>query len=59
MHQSLGISSGVYESNWFTADLKFKKSILLIMMRSQKSQHLTAFKFSKVSLNSLNTVKLF
>jgi odorant receptor len=51
---SEGIAEAIYEINWYEIkDLKLRKELLLIMMRSQKASKLTAGKFSVVCLESL------
>jgi hypothetical protein len=50
------ISQEIYSSLWYELDSKSKKQLQMIMMRSQKPETLTAFKFSEVSLNSFMVV---
>ena len=55
---SLGVADGIYENNWPDYnDIKFKKQIVLIIIRAQKPSQLTAMKFAKVSLESFTTVR--
>jgi hypothetical protein len=50
---SEGIAEAIYEINWYEIkDLKLRKELLLIMMRSQNASKLTAGKFSVVCLES-------
>lgn len=52
------VADGFYESDWMDLDDNdYKKQIMLIMLRAQKSQEFTAMKFAKVSIESFTTVR--
>jgi hypothetical protein len=54
---SEGVAKAVYNSGWESiGDVKFKKQLLLIMLRAQKPKKLTAMNFGNVSLESFNSV---
>lgn len=57
--KSFGISDAIYEEEWFNAELRYKKSLILMITRSQKPSQLTAYKFSVVSMHSFMRVKIF
>uniref|UniRef100_A0A3F2ZEI1 Odorant receptor n=1 Tax=Phlebotomus papatasi TaxID=29031 RepID=A0A3F2ZEI1_PHLPP len=52
MENSQRISWGVFASQWYREDAKYQKCILMMILRAQKPQFLTAGKFSVVSLRS-------
>lgn len=54
--KSFGISDAIYEEEWFNAELRYKKSLILMITRSQKPSQLTAYKFSVVSMQSFMRV---
>ncbi|CAO1401053.1 unnamed protein product [Diamesa serratosioi] len=56
IESSVGVADGVYNGDWYEGDENIKKSLKLIIIRAQKPQYLTAFKFSKVSLSSFSVV---
>lgn len=56
--KSFGISDAIYEEEWFNAELRYKKSLILMITRSQKPSQLTAYKFSVVSMQSFMRVNL-
>jgi len=50
------VADGIMNSNWYELSVQVKKQLQLIILRSQKAQKLTAFKFSEVSLDSFKSV---
>ena len=55
---SLAVAEGAYHNNWADdSDNCFKKSIGLIILRSQRAKELKAMRFTKVSLESFTTVR--
>lgn len=50
IYQAEGIRTSLYKSGWVDADLKFKKDILITMMRMQRPIFLTIGKFSPLTL---------
>ncbi|CAO1400259.1 unnamed protein product [Diamesa hyperborea] len=56
IESSVGVADGVYNGNWYEGDENMKKSMKLIIIRAQRPQCLTTFKFSKVSLSSFSLV---
>lgn len=55
---SSSIAEGVYNSNWYNGQSTIKKQLLLVMLRAQRPQYLTALKFSNVSLMSFTLVTI-
>ena len=60
INSSVAIADGVYDSEWTDIDDNdYKMQLLMIILRSQRTQKLTAMKFADVSLASFTTVKNF
>uniref|UniRef100_A0AAR5P071 Odorant receptor n=1 Tax=Dendroctonus ponderosae TaxID=77166 RepID=A0AAR5P071_DENPD len=55
--QSLLTREACYEFDWINADLQVKNMLLIIMERSKRPLHLTAGKFSILSLDSFTSVR--
>nr|UTQ11400.1 odorant receptor 27 [Holotrichia oblita] len=55
-HSALDIPSAIYESNWLTASLTYKKTMIITMMRMQKPIHITIGKFSPLTLNTFLSI---
>ena len=57
---SESLSEGVYNCGWeeFT-DEKFKKQLVLMILRSQKAKRLSAMNFANISLENFTTVSYF
>lgn len=54
---SVGIATGVFNCAWYRIkDPKLKRAVLLLLLRSQKAQKLTAKKFRVVSLETFTSV---
>ncbi|KAG5668088.1 hypothetical protein PVAND_016043 [Polypedilum vanderplanki] len=49
---SLKVSEGVYNSAWYKASPKYRKLALLVMMRAQKAQKLTGWKFIDINMET-------
>lgn len=56
INSSLGITEGVSDSLWYTKSPKKRKDLLLVIMQAQRESHLTAKKFSVISLKSFTSV---
>ncbi|CAG4935342.1 unnamed protein product [Colias eurytheme] len=56
MRESSKIGQSAYFCNWYNMDQKSKKIILLLMLRSNKPQMLTAYKFSVISYQSFTKI---
>jgi len=57
---SLSISEAVYDCKWEEIeDVKVKKHLLMILMRSQKSKTLTCWKFAENSFELFGSVRFF
>jgi len=54
--QSEGVSSAVYEMNWFGADEGFKKMLIVIAIRAQKPVFLKATVFLDMSMSTMTMV---
>ncbi|CAD6240463.1 GSCOCT00014162001.2-RA-CDS [Cotesia congregata] len=52
--KSSEVAAAIYQSDWYNLNVDNQKSLLLIMMRSQKTLKFTAGHFVDVSLNSYN-----
>ncbi|XP_058825003.1 odorant receptor 85b-like [Topomyia yanbarensis] len=50
------IAYSAFEADWYTADIRYQKSLLFVMTRAGKWQTLTAMKFSVVSLASYSAI---
>ncbi|XP_045480669.1 odorant receptor 49b-like isoform X2 [Harmonia axyridis] len=51
--ESVGISDAIYESEWYDADTEIRKTMLIMMRRSQRCLVLTVGKFEKVALKTV------
>ncbi|KAG5669257.1 hypothetical protein PVAND_017148 [Polypedilum vanderplanki] len=49
---SLKVSDGVYKSAWHKASSKYRKLALLFMMRAQKAQKITGWKFIDINMET-------
>lgn len=57
INSSESIAKGVYDCCWEdSSDVVYKKSLILIMIRSQKVTRLTAMEFADISLESFTSV---
>ncbi|XP_047506331.1 putative odorant receptor 85d [Pieris napi] len=54
--ESTKISDAAFESEWYAMDVKSKKIIILIMLRANRPQTLTAYKFSVISYESFTKI---
>ncbi|XP_036326834.1 putative odorant receptor 85d [Rhagoletis pomonella] len=50
------VSSAIYNHNWYDADLRYKKMLLVIMQRAQKAAKLQATSFVIVSMPTMTDV---
>ncbi|CAH1102585.1 unnamed protein product [Psylliodes chrysocephalus] len=50
------ITSCLYESNWFSCSERFKKSMLLTMIRMKRPLYLSIGKFSPLTLSTVMVV---
>lgn len=58
IESSVGIATGIFNCTWYTIeDPKLKRAVLLLLLRSQKAQKLTAKKFRVISLESFTSVR--
>ncbi|KAL7031973.1 hypothetical protein ACKWTF_007187 [Chironomus riparius] len=53
---STSIATSAYNSQWYNSSVKTQRSIILIMIRAQKAQTVTAWKFFDVSLETFQWV---
>ncbi|XP_059615687.1 putative odorant receptor 85d [Phlebotomus argentipes] len=56
LETSQALSWGAFCSQWHREDAEYQKSILMILMRAQRPQYVTAGKFSIVSLRSFTAI---
>ncbi|XP_053611463.1 odorant receptor 67c-like [Plodia interpunctella] len=56
MSESRRVGDAAFQCNWYNMDGNSKKMIHVLILRSQKSQHLTTYKFSKISFASFTTL---
>ncbi|KAG5666653.1 hypothetical protein PVAND_014669 [Polypedilum vanderplanki] len=49
---TLKVADGAYNSEWYKASPKYRKMILVIMMRAQKKKNISAWKFADINLNT-------
>lgn len=54
--QSVGVANAAWQSEWFDADLRYKKKLLMVIMRGHRPQYLRAYKFSVASMDSFSHV---
>lgn len=59
VRSSARVSEAAYESLWYEKHVKleFKKDLLQVMVKSQKPQILTAYKFMEMSLLTCSVVR--
>ncbi|XP_072932780.1 odorant receptor 4-like [Epargyreus clarus] len=53
---SEGVSEALYNSGWYTSSMKIKKSILIMIHRSQKQVQVTTYGFSIICLATYSTI---
>ncbi|XP_045455284.1 odorant receptor 85b-like [Melitaea cinxia] len=53
---STGVAEALYNCGWYLASKKLKKSILIMIHRSQKRVYITTYGFSIISLESYSTI---
>ncbi|XP_063374977.1 odorant receptor 4-like [Cydia amplana] len=53
---SMDVSSAVYNTLWYTVDVKTAKNLLVILIRSQKSCKLTAYMFAEMNLGAFTRI---
>nr|QZH55114.1 odorant receptor 18 [Achelura yunnanensis] len=56
MRSSELISEALYNSQWYSGNIRIKKELILMMMRSQKPCRLTAFGFADVDLETYKKI---
>ncbi|VVD02063.1 unnamed protein product [Leptidea sinapis] len=56
IRESRNIGSLAFSCKWYDMDQKSKKTILLLMLRANKAQTLTAYKFSIISYESFTKI---
>lgn len=56
--QSSSIANGIYESDWFLLNPLCRKWLLLILLRSQRAERLTLYRFSNASRLSFANVSM-
>ncbi|KAL7025537.1 hypothetical protein ACKWTF_013520 [Chironomus riparius] len=49
---SLSVAQGVYNCNWMSGNCKFRKMILIVMVRARKVQELTGMEFLNINLET-------
>ncbi|KAG5667248.1 hypothetical protein PVAND_015238 [Polypedilum vanderplanki] len=54
---SMRVAEGVYNSAWYKASPKYRKYALLVLMRAQKAQKITGWKFVDINLETYYWVK--
>lgn len=54
---SVGVAEGIYACDWTSFDNDERKEIVLVMIRAQRQQTLTAMNFAEVSLESFKNVR--
>ncbi|XP_061380148.1 odorant receptor 4-like [Danaus plexippus] len=53
---SAGVGEALYNSAWYVSSNSIKKSILIMIHRSQRRVHITTFGFSTVSMECYATI---
>ncbi|XP_061706723.1 odorant receptor 4-like [Cydia pomonella] len=53
---SMDLSSAIYNSQWYTVDVKTAKDLLVILTRAQKSCKLTAYMFADINLGAFTRI---
>ncbi|XP_077295251.1 putative odorant receptor 92a [Arctopsyche grandis] len=56
IEKSTGLSGAAYNSRWYDCSIGFKRSMLILMIRSDRPLHVTAMKFSMISLNTFTRI---
>lgn len=54
--QSTSVGNSAWQSEWFAGDRNYRKAIVMIIMRSQRPQQMTAFKFAVASMKLFSSV---
>lgn len=54
---SSDVINGIVNSEWFDAERDIKKQLFLVILRSQRSQAITMYKFSKINLSGYTEVE--
>ncbi|XP_045518582.1 odorant receptor 67c-like [Pieris brassicae] len=50
------VGDAIFNSKWYNAELKIKKSLYIVLLRSQKPCTLTAAKFATLNLRAFTTI---
>ncbi|CAK1547768.1 unnamed protein product [Leptosia nina] len=50
------VAEAIFKSRWYDADLSIRKSLLIILLRSQKPCSLTAAKFATINLSAFTKI---
>jgi len=53
---STAVASSAYNLPWYNGSIKFQRQIILIMVRAQKPQAISAWKFFDVSMETFQWV---
>ncbi|XP_037292592.1 odorant receptor 4-like [Manduca sexta] len=53
---SKGVAEAVYNSGWYRASMKIRRSLMIIFLRSQKGVYVTTYGFSVISLTTYSTI---
>ncbi|XP_033149540.1 odorant receptor 67a-like [Drosophila busckii] len=56
MMASLKVASSVYEMNWLEAEPRFRRMLVLMILRAQRPVHLTATAFLSLSMQTMTTL---
>lgn len=57
--QSSNMTMGIYSSAWYERSVPYQRALLLIMVRSQRTQKLNIWKFGTASKKAFSSVNLF
>ncbi|XP_063394712.1 odorant receptor 67c-like [Cydia fagiglandana] len=56
MKSSMEISDAIYNSEWYQADQRMKRNVLLVLTKSRRPCKLTAARFADVNLTAFTTI---
>nr|WCC57641.1 odorant receptor 51 [Papilio polytes] len=53
---SSGVADAVYESAWYTENIRCQRALLILMQRSQKPLYFTALKFHSITMSTYSSI---
>ncbi|XP_034841165.1 odorant receptor 4-like isoform X2 [Maniola hyperantus] len=53
---SSGIADAVYESGWYSSNIRCQRTLMILLQRSQKPLYFTAYKFSSITMSTYSSI---